>query len=106
MSNEIDLIRKIVIGKRYLWKPQVSEIVCSKCGYVYAPTSEDIGKEFEVTIVLAHSDTEHPVVLVCVDCKNDMYHGGDGWYRCRLNDGDMLGVPYTQLTEIEGEDYD
>ena len=100
------LIPKIVIGKRYLWRVQPTEIVCSECGYVYGPNEGDIGREMEITVLFAHSDTGRTMALICQDCRNEMYNGGDGWYKCMDKDGDRYVLPYNQLTEIAGVDYD
>lgn len=100
----MQLIPEIVIGKRYLWRVGITENVCPECGHISGSKSEFLGQELEVIIDRPATPT---FTLLCI-CGSVIYKGdSSGWYRCtRVDDEIGMFVPYTQLTEIAGVDYE
>ena len=94
-----ELIPTIEIGKKYLWRAGVVEYCCPSCGYVFG--SKSIKVVEQVLVVEAMEDS------VGCTCFCGFRIGCDmpGFYHCITPWGNKA-IPYTQLLEIEEEDYD
>uniref|UniRef100_A0A6H2A0S9 Uncharacterized protein n=1 Tax=viral metagenome TaxID=1070528 RepID=A0A6H2A0S9_9ZZZZ len=95
---------EIKIGKKYLRKPRPIELTCLYCG-------ENMGQGTiieEAEVIVLAKTRDSGLKIWCRFCRRQLpYSDFEGMYQVRAIDTNEVGaVPYTQLQEIEGEDYE
>lgn len=104
----MELIPTIEIGKKYLWLNEPIELECPRCGHNLG-TREDDG-DMEGAVLMTSEDYIRikalPNVVRCTSCSYIFSMLMEGWYAFKADWDKVFCVPYTQLTEIEGVDYE
>jgi len=78
------------------------EFLCPHCHHQLGTRGS--GLEMEVKVICSAVDYPHPPH--CPECGLSLTSGVfEGWYVAVLPSDSIQGIPYTQLEEIEGEDY-
>ena len=99
----LNLIPEIEIGKKYLWRPQPTELVCPNCNEPFWSEIQSNSRE----ILIMFKTNQSGLSVYCDVCSALLDMTLDGWYSGTIGGGRLLYVvPSTQLEEIKEEDED
>ncbi len=95
LSDLMQLIPAIEIGKKYLWREKPTEDACPRCGNV-------TGQAVNVPEIVTVSQLLLGDQAECESCHLKRPFT-EGWYGVEDKYGNRWAVPYTQLEEIQEE---